>query len=555
MTESWDRVTALFDTARLLDAAPREAFLALACGADDALREQVDALLAADGADDAFLRPPHWSDPIGPVAEALESGTLLKGRYRVGEALGTGAQALVYRAADELLSRSVVIKVMRAEGAGSRLLKSHFEREMTALALIEHPGVVGILDVGELADASPFLVIQYVHGTSLREAMIEGPLPLARVAAITAQMGSALHAAHVAGISHRDLKPENVMLQVMGDGGLSVKLIDFGVAKIDTDGLEPSTTMLLIAGTVRYMAPEQLEGRPAPASDIYSLALIVCEMLGGQPDLRALPKSVPRSVRAPLEAALAYHPEARPADVGEWSATLARRVRSRGWRTHRMAAGTALATLMVAGTLASQFVTRATREPERIIEKVGAFDPLTEGFSIAHDVTGRIVDNPTRTGYDAWRIISGSQGLYYRPFTANQKRHALERGWKLSAVFKVEEGAGGVGTDFSSAAGRFDVNVIRAGDHEIVRLMTQIVPDLRGLEIRQSPPGEYHTYELTYDPQLRTADLWIDGERRLTGYTGHRQFQEDRGLHFHSYAHIAPQGSAAFKSVRFEINP
>lgn len=556
MKDRWDRVTSLFAAARELEPAQREAFLAVACAQDQSLRADVEALLAADVPDDSFLQNPPWADAVRLPTVTLQKGQLLKNRYRVDAELAEGGQALVFRATDELLTRPVVIKVMRAEGRRNQWLKSRFEREMKALASIDHPGVVGIIDVGELQDTSPFLVIQYIPGLSLREALSRGPMTPMRVADVVRQMASALHAAHAAGIAHRDLKPENVMLHSRDDGDDTAKLIDFGIAKIDRDDVSPSTTTVMIAGTVRYMAPEQFEGKHSPASDIYSMALIVCEMLSGRPDLRSLPRSTPPRTRAALEAALAYLPEERPTDVRSWSNEIALSLNSAAKRRLRYTLGAAAILAVVFGTLAAQqWALRVLVEPDRVVEKVGGLDPLSEGFKINQDVTGRIVRNDDRTGYDGWRIVTRGQGYYYRRFTPAQKRRALERGWKLTALMKTEAGAGGVGTDFVGSGGRFDVQVLRDGDREIVRLVRQIVPDFRGIELIQSPPGQYHEYELIYNPQLKTADLWIDKARRLTGYVGHRQFQEDTGLLFSGSVFKSDSGSASFKSVRFEINP
>lgn len=556
MTEHWDRVTALFGAARVLDTSAREAFLAVACVGNDPLRAEVEALLAADTADDSFLQTPPWANLSAPALTTLESGSVLKDRYRVDAPLATGGQALVYRGTDLLLTRSVVIKVMRAEGRANQWLRSRFEQEMTALAMIDHPAVVGILDVGALEDGSPFLVVQFIQGMSLREALASGPLPYMKIKQIIPQVASALRAAHAAGIAHRDLKPDNIMLHSPDDDGVTVKLIDFGIARIEQEGVAPHTTTVLIAGTVRYMAPEQFEGRHSYASDTYAMALIVCEMLGGHPDLRTLPRSTPARTRAALEAALAYQPEKRPSEIGVWSEQLVRGLDSPVWKWRRGAAVIVLAGALVGGTMATQrWVLAGGDVPERIVEKVGPFDPVTEGFSVANDVTGRIVENPARTGYEGWRILTGTQGYYYRTFTTTQKRRALERGWKLTVVLKVEEGGGSVGVDFTGVGGRFDISVLRAGDHDIVRLVTQIVPDMRGMDIELPHDDQYHTYELSYDPRLKTADLFVDGIRRLNDYGGHTQFQEDTGLLFASQVYGSEQGAATYKSVRFEINP
>ena len=298
MKERWDQVTALFGAARELMGPDRESFLAIACQSDPGLRSEVEALLARDVPDDDFLENPPWmrADSLGSIS--LTPGQVLKDRYRVEGELAAGGQALVYKACDQLLRRSVVIKVMRAEARWNHLLRARFEQEMRALARIDHPGVVGILDVGELEDGSPFLVIQHIPGMSLREALREGPLAAPRISRILRQMGAALRAAHAADVAHRDLKPENIMLQPLDNGGEFVKLIDFGIAKIDKSASDTRATTVMLAGTVRYMAPEQFDGQNSTASDLYSMALVACEMLSGHPDLRALPKKTNRATRA-----------------------------------------------------------------------------------------------------------------------------------------------------------------------------------------------------------------------------------------------------------------
>jgi hypothetical protein len=125
----------------------------------------------------------------------------------------------------------------------------------------------------------------------------------------------------------------------------------------------------------------------------------------------------------------------------------------------------------------------------------------------------------------------------------------------MTAVMKVEEGMLTTGVDFTGVGSRFDINLLLDEDREIVRLLTQIVPDVRGLEVIQTPARAYHRYELIYDASLKSVDLWIDGERRLTGYHGHGQFMEDRGLLFGGALYKSDRGSGSFKSVRFEINP
>ena len=196
MTTAWERVTSLFGAARELDADARAAFLDAACGGDVELRSAVESLLAEDGRDDGFLATPSNGairDLLDDAfAAGLASGEVLKDRYRIEERLGTGGQAVVYRATDLTLARTVVVKVMRADARANRRLKGRFELEMQALSRIDHPGVVGILDVGELLDGSPFLIIQHVPGVSLRVLLSGGALPPRRVAASCASLGPRL---------------------------------------------------------------------------------------------------------------------------------------------------------------------------------------------------------------------------------------------------------------------------------------------------------------------------------------------------------------------------
>ncbi|RPH64808.1 MAG: hypothetical protein EHM89_00740 [Acidobacteria bacterium] len=127
----------------------------------------------------------------------------------------------------------------------------------------------------------------------------------------------------------------------------------------------------------------------------------------------------------------------------------------------------------------------------------------------------------------------------------------------MTAVLRAEEGAAYAAAEFGNGGLGFPIDVLVEGDREIVRLPTQLVPEFRGLDFLQSPAGSYHRYELIYDPTLKTADLWIDGERRLTGYQGWTQnsFQLDAGLMFGVAVYKSDHSAGSFRSVRFEINP
>jgi class 3 adenylate cyclase/predicted Ser/Thr protein kinase len=212
-----------------------------------------------------------------------ETGLLLKDRYRIEKELGRGGIGVVYLARDEQLhARQVVVKVLLDRSEGSEWLQKKFRQEIQALVRIDHPGVVGALDAGEMPDGKPFLVMQFVQGTTLRSLMKAGTLDLAGIAVVIRQVGAALTAAHEKGVHHRDLKPENIMVQDLGHDEMLVKIIDFGIATV-RDPAEEGTRQTEIAGSVLYMAPEQLLGKPQAATDTYALAVIAYEMLAGTP--------------------------------------------------------------------------------------------------------------------------------------------------------------------------------------------------------------------------------------------------------------------------------
>jgi hypothetical protein len=214
--------------------------------------------------------------------------------------------------------------------------------------------------------------------------------------------------------------------------------------------------------------------------------------------------------------------------------------------------------MVVAGVLGFAFFGAHGGDGERIIEKVGAFDPLTEGFQTHEELTGAVVRNADSTGFIGWSVSSSDAGgaFYYRRLTDAQKKRALSRGWTLSAVMQSNKGGATANVDFLGYGKRYDINVLIEPDVDIVRLNTQLVPTIQGQELRLPRMHPvYHKYELRFDPGLQIADLWVDGEKRLTGYRGHNQFQGVYGLMFGAALHKSDREMASFQSVRFEINP
>jgi len=212
------------------------------------------------------------------------AGLTLDDRYFIDKELGRGGVGAVYLARDRKLhDKRVVIKVLLDKSLQNSWVVQKFQQEKEALARVDHPGVVGILDTGELPDGKPYLVMQFIDGVTLRSLIRPEGLALDGAAELIKQIGRALSAAHDKGVLHRDLKPENIMLQRLGAGEEQVKIIDFGIAKLKDSIVAPSTVTGATAGTVAYMAPEQLSGRAvSAATDIYALGVIAHEMVTGR---------------------------------------------------------------------------------------------------------------------------------------------------------------------------------------------------------------------------------------------------------------------------------
>jgi serine/threonine protein kinase len=212
------------------------------------------------------------------------SGLTLDNRYFIEKELGRGGVGAVYLARDRKLhDKAVVIKILLEKSLQNSWVVQKFQQEKEALARVDHPGVVGILDTGELPDGKPYLVMQFIDGVTLRSLIRPEGIALDGAAELIKQIGRALSAAHDKGVLHRDLKPENIMLQRLGAGEEQVKIIDFGIAKLKDSIVAPSTVTGATAGTVSYMAPEQLGGRAvSAATDIYALGAIAYEMVTGR---------------------------------------------------------------------------------------------------------------------------------------------------------------------------------------------------------------------------------------------------------------------------------
>ncbi|HEX8068830.1 MAG TPA: protein kinase [Pyrinomonadaceae bacterium] len=306
--ERWQQIERLFHAALAHAGEERAAFLAGACGGDEALRREVETLLAAHAEAGSFIETPAADVAADLLAAA--PGKLTPGQqfdhYRIEALLGAGGMGEVYQARDATLGRQVALKLLPAQFNldGERVRR--FKREARAASALNHPNIITIHEIGQVA-GTHFIITELVAGVTLRERMAGGALPVGEALEIAIQLASALAAAHAAGIVHRDIKPENVMLRPDG----LVKVLDFGLAKLaprraTAAEIEASSDSKikthpgLVMGTVQYMSPEQAQGQEVDArTDIWSLGCIIYEMLTGRAPFAE--KTPGRSLAALLE--------------------------------------------------------------------------------------------------------------------------------------------------------------------------------------------------------------------------------------------------------------
>jgi len=209
-------------------------------------------------------------------------GTSLNERFRLEEKIGTGGTSTVYRAFDPTLERWVAIKLMHRDISEDPDQLERFRREARAVARLSHPHVVTVIDFGE-DDGTPYIVLEYVEGETLKERIKRmGRLPVAEAVAYAIEIGRALSCAHAERLVHRDVKPQNVLIDMDG----RAKVTDFGIARsLEAHGLTATGRVL---GTTDYVSPEQALGKEVTEqSDVYSLGIVLFEMLTGEVAFRA----------------------------------------------------------------------------------------------------------------------------------------------------------------------------------------------------------------------------------------------------------------------------
>ena len=423
--EQWQRARPILECALELEPESRPAYVDSACAGDEGLRVEILSLLSQPNQSDSFLMEPalhmvrrhiaHDQAERDKVEEFALVGKEIS-HYLILKKLGGGGMGVVYEAQDTRLDRHVALKFLPAEVARDSQALERFQREARAASALNHPHICTIYDFGE-CERGPFIVMEALEGTTLKQRISGKPLPSERVVQLGIQIAEALEAAHGKGVLHRDITPANVFVTQRGE----VKLLDFGLAKLSrataenlvsqeataTEEFKHLTLPGALMGTAPYMSPEQIRGEPVDArSDVFSFGAVLYEMATGQPPFSgetieqireailgqapASPRKVNPAVPAGLERvilkALEKEPSARYQSASDLLHDLndfqRARQRRKVWITRATVAVGALlvGTAAIVGTLLSK---NAVNEAPNIIQRQITSNPVNDSVYMA----------------------------------------------------------------------------------------------------------------------------------------------------------------------------
>jgi serine/threonine-protein kinase len=301
-------------------------------------------------------------------------GRTLDDKYLVEDPVGAGGMGAVYRARHLSMDRPVAIKFLHQRFVEDEAARNRFQAEARAAVKLCHPNAVSVTDFGQTSEGVVYIVMELLEGRTLREILNrEAPLETARATSIMLQTSDAVAAAHVAGIIHRDLKPSNILVTQSADQPAAVKVLDFGIATFSADDDEDAPVVAhtnTVIGTPRYMSPEQHNGNElTPAADVYSLGVILYEMLAGMAPFsgstpaeiaekhannpphspREIVAAIPQDVERVVLHALEKQPSDRPANAGEFRRELLETANRLGLEHHAITSAPGIEELRDAG--------------------------------------------------------------------------------------------------------------------------------------------------------------------------------------------------------------
>ena len=489
------------------------------------------------------------SSPPGP-------GAVLADRYELGALLGSGGMGRVLAARDRKLQRDVAVKLLSSATPDPDVLR-RFEREALAAGSVQHPNVVAVFDAGE-HQGRPFLVTELLKGTTLRERLRGTPLPVAEAVRIARQVAAGLAAAHEKGFTHRDLKPENLFLT--SDGW--VKILDFGLVKL-TQVLRPtqaspdseaaSDVALTVAGrtmgTVGYMAPEQVRGKPVdPRADLFNLGAVLYEMLAGsrafkgastteigyailmrEPD--PLPPSVPRALRELVARCLEKDRDQRIGSAREIIDALDGSLPATGRRKRKLDRRVGLGALSLALLAALVFAglrLRGARAPKPVPPPSGTvailpfaagnapqFAWLSEGLV---DLLGRDLEGRELRAVDSASVLRAVGG----DVTADVDKvrgAAAQMGAKYFVLGRIEERRGRLVLEavLHTSTGEAISQAVAQGDPADVLRLVRTLSDQ--LQLRPLPAAQFEARRERLarrtSQSSQALQAWLEGERLL----------------------------------------